>query len=104
MNNNTLLRKLIRKQIQKALKESNSETLYFGNPSSIEQNRQPNELRIQRFDNLDRWKTNAMQLGAVVKDRGDDLIAVFPNQDVLGVFSKTNQVGTLNIEVSKTSY
>jgi hypothetical protein len=38
-----------------------------------------------------------MQLGAVIQDRGEDFLAIMPNQDKLGTFSKSLQIGTLNL-------
>jgi hypothetical protein len=38
-----------------------------------------------------------MQLGATIQDRGDDWLAILPNQDKLGTFSKRNFIGTLTL-------
>jgi hypothetical protein len=87
-------RKLIREEIRKAIKEDGSESLYYQdavgrNPSG--------QLRMQHIDDVEKWKITAMQIGAIVKDRGDDWIAVMPNQDVLGTYSKVLQTGELAI-------
>jgi hypothetical protein len=52
---------------------------------------------MQRFSNLERWKIIAMQMGATIQDRGDDWIAVMPNQDKIGTYSKLNSFGTLEL-------
>ena len=52
---------------------------------------------MQHIDDVEKWKITAMQIGAIVKDRGDDWIAVMPNQDVLGTYSKVLQSGELAI-------
>jgi TRAP-type C4-dicarboxylate transport system substrate-binding protein len=90
----TEFRKLIREEIQKAIKEYGSSTMYF-TPGGFEQMSQNKETQLQRFDNLEKWKIRAMQLGAVIKDRGDDVIAVMPNQDKIGSFDKMIQSGQL---------
>lgn len=91
------LRKLIRSEIRKAIKEAyGMESIYYSAPSGFEQGN-PRELQIKRFDNVEKWKIEAMQRGATIQDRGDDWIAVMPNQDKLGTFSKMNLTGTLTV-------
>ena len=87
-------RKLIREEIQKVIKEYGSSSIYF-TPSGFEQMSQNKETQLQRFENLEKWKIRAMQLGAVIKDRGDDVIAVMPNQDKIGSFDKMTSSGQL---------
>lgn len=87
-------RKLIREEIQKVIKEYGSSTMYF-TPGGFEQMSQNKEAYFQRFDDLEKWKIRAMQLGAVIKDRGDDVIAVMPNQDKIGSFDKMISSGQL---------
>jgi hypothetical protein len=87
-------RKLIREEIRKAIKEDGSESLYYQDAVG----RKPSgQLRMQHIDDVEKWKITAMQIGAIVKDRGDDWIAVMPNQDVLGTYSKVLQSGELAI-------
>lgn len=87
-------KKLIREEIQKVLKEYGSSSMYF-TPGGFEQMSQNKETQLQRFDNLEKWKIRAMQLGAVIKDRGDDVIAVMSNQDKIGSFDKMTSSGQL---------
>ncbi len=87
-------RKLIREEIQKVIKEYGSSSIYF-TPSGFEQMSQNKETQLQRFEDLEKWKIRAMQLGAVIKDRGDDVIAVMPNQDKIGSFDKMTSSGQL---------
>lgn len=87
-------RKLIREEIQKVIKEYGSSSIYF-TPSGFEQMSQNKETQLQRFEDLEKWKIRAMQLGAVIKDRGDDVIAVMPNQDKIGSFDKMISSGQL---------
>ena len=42
-------------------------------------------------------ETLKLQLGAIIQDRGEDWIAIMPNQDKIGTFSKINQTGTLSV-------
>lgn len=91
------LRKLIRQEIRKAIAEAyGMESIYYSAPAGYEQIKSK-ELQVKRFDNLEQWKVEAMQRGATIQDRGDDWLAVMPNQDKLGTFSKMNQSGTLTI-------
>lgn len=89
-----IIRKLVREEIRRSLKEFGAGMPYF-NPQGFEQLRHNAEGRNQRFDNLEKWKTTAMQLGATIVDRGDDWSAVLPNKKVLGTFSKMNYFGFL---------
>ena len=90
---------IIREEIRKGLKEYGMESIYFNHPGGFEQAKRIPELRLQRFTNPEKWKIVAMQLGATIQDRGDDWIAVMPNQDKLGTFSKMNHFGTLELVV-----
>jgi hypothetical protein len=78
----------------KAIKEDGSESLYYQDAVG---NKPAGKLRMQHIDDVEKWKITAMQIGAIVKDRGDDWIAVMPNQDVLGTYSKVLQSGELAI-------
>ena len=89
--------KIIKEEIQKELREYGSESLYYSAPGGSEQIGSRQQLRIQRYDNLEKWKVVAMQIGSIIQDRGEDYLAVMPNQDKLGTFSKSLQIGTLNL-------
>ena len=89
------LRQLIREEVKKAIKEYGAESLYYSAPGGSEQIQQVSVPRTQHFTNIEKWKIVAMQLGATIQDRGDDIIAVMPNQDILGTFVKPNKVGEL---------
>ena len=89
------LRQLIREEVKKVIKEYGSESMYYSAPGGSEQIRKAPIPRTQRYDNHEKWKVTAMQLGAVITDRGTDYIAVLPNQDVLGTFDKTTKIGEL---------
>jgi hypothetical protein len=93
----SVLINIIKEEIQKQLHEYGSESLYYSSPGGSEQINSSQELRIQHYDNLEKWKVTAMQLGAVIQDRGEDFLAIMPNQDKLGTFSKSLQIGTLNL-------
>jgi hypothetical protein len=84
----------------KAIKEYGSESMYYSAPGGSEQIRQVSVPRTQHFTDFERWKIVAMQLGATIQDRGEDAIAVMPNQDVLGSFVKQNKVGELYLYTS----
>jgi hypothetical protein len=86
---------IIKEEIRKVIKEYGAESPYYSAPGSFEQMQRAHEPRVQRFSDYEKWKVIALQLGAVIQDRGEDWIAVKPNQDKLGTFSKTNQTGTL---------
>lgn len=88
---------IIREEIKRELREAyGMEQMYFA-PSGFEQmNNAPGKV-LQRYDNVEKWKVIAMQLGAVIRDRGDDWIAEMPDQTKIGVFSKINQYGTLTL-------
>jgi len=85
---------IIREEIQNSLREYGMEQIYFS-PAGYEQVGTPREKRLQRFSDLEKWKVIAMQLGAVIKDRGDDYIAQLPNGKTLGTFGKMTKYGTL---------
>ena len=91
------LLKIVREEIQNELREYGSESLYYSAPGGSEQIGRGQQLHIQHYDNLEKWKVVAMQLGAVIQDRGEDFLAVMPNQDKLGTFSKSLQLGTLSL-------
>jgi len=91
------LLKIVREEIQSVVKEYGMESMYFA-PGGFEQIGQKAEpARIQRFSSYETWEVAAKQHGAIVQDRGEDWIAVMPNQDKLGTFSKINQIGTLSL-------
>jgi hypothetical protein len=81
----------------KAIKEYGSESMYFSAPGGTEQISPARAPIVQRYQNAEKWKVIAMQLGAVIQDRGDDWIAVMPNQDKLGTFDKMVNLGTLTL-------
>lgn len=91
------LKQIIREEVRKLIKEYGAELIQYANPSSYEQIKQVPTPRTQRYDNHEKWKVTAMQLGAVITDRGDDYIAVMPNQDVLGTFDKMTKIGELHL-------
>ena len=88
---------IVREEIQKQLHEYGSESMYYPAPGGFEQIGSIPEIRVQHFDDYERWKVISMQLGATIQDRGDDWLAVLPNQDKLGTFSKRNNYGTLTL-------
>ena len=88
---------IVREEIQKQLSEYGSESMYYGSPGGFEQMGRAREMHVQRFESFELWKITAMQLGAIVQDRGDDYIAVMPNQDKIGTFGKMNQFVTLSL-------
>lgn len=97
MNKTMQIRTLIRKEIAKHIREAYGvETIQFANPAGFEQLRK-RESRNQRFTDMEKWKVIAQQLGATVKDRDDDLIAILPNRKVLGTFNKLSNFGSLLI-------
>lgn len=81
----------------KSIKEYGSESMYFSAPGGVEQASHSHVPRTQHYTSYEKWKVVAMQLGAVISDRGDDWLAVMPNQDKLGTFSKMTRIGTLNL-------
>jgi hypothetical protein len=87
---------IIKEEVQLRLFEFGMEQPYF-TPAGFEQMNVPREKRIQRFTDPEKWRIIAMQLGAVVRDRGDDRIAVLPNGKILGTFAKMTQIGTLSL-------
>lgn len=89
--------KMIRETVRSVVKEYGVESMYFA-PSGFEQlGSKPEPARVQRFSNYESWEVNAKQLGAIIQDRGEDWIAILPNQDKIGTFSKINQYGTLSL-------
>lgn len=94
----SILRKYIREEVKKHLQqEYGSELLYYSAPGGFEQIKQSRPLRKQPFENFERWKVIALQLGARVINRGDDWKAEMPSGEVLGTFSKIVGYGTLSI-------
>lgn len=87
---------IVREEIRAQLEAYGSEQIYF-TPSGFEQMQRAPERLVKRFENPEKWKIYAMQLGATIQDRGDDWIAVMPNQDKIGTFSKMNQYGTITV-------
>ena len=85
---------IIREEVSAALKEYGQELIYFS-PMGVEQIRKPHERIVNKYEDFESWKVNALQKGATVTDRGDDWIAVLPDQDLLGKFDKATQMGTL---------
>jgi hypothetical protein len=85
----------IKKTSLYTVSESNSESMYYN--GGFEQLQPKQEPRTQRYSDFEKWKILAMQIGAVVKDRGDDYIAEMPDKTKLGTFSKINQMGTLHL-------
>lgn len=79
----------------KSIKEYGSESMYFSAPGGTEQISPARSPIVQRYQNAEKWKIVAMQLGAIIQDRGDDWLAVMPNQDKLGTFNKMTNLGTL---------
>jgi hypothetical protein len=90
----SLLIKIIREEVSAVLKEYGQELIYFS-PQGFEQIQQHADIHVRKYSDFEQWKVNALQKGAVVTDRGDDWIAVTPNQDLLGKFDKATQLGTL---------
>ncbi len=89
--------KIIREEVKRTIKEYGSESIYFS-PGGFEQlERNPEPARVQRFNSYESWEVNAKQLGAIIQDRGEDWIAIMPNQDKIGTFSKINRIGTLSL-------
>lgn len=86
---------IVKEEIQKQLYENGSESMYFA-PSGFDQISRATDLHIQRYTNFTKWQVIALQKGAVVQDRGDDWIALLPNQDKLGTFSKITQTGIIS--------
>lgn len=89
--------RIIREEVINAVNEYGMESIYYNSPGGFEQVGNKEKLRIQHFDDLERWKIVAMQLGATIQDRGDDFLAVMPNQDKLGTYVKMLNTGTLNL-------
>ena len=88
------LLKIVKEEIQRVIHEYGMESIYF-TPGGFEQVGHPREKRLQRYSNPEKWRVTAMQMGAVIKDRGDDWIAQLPNGKILGTFGKMTQYGTL---------
>lgn len=91
----TSVAEVIRQEVRAALKEYGMETLYFGNPGGVEQMPKP-ERTLSRFTDPEKWKIAAQQMGAVIRDRGDDWIATLPDTTVIGTFTKMISLGTLS--------
>lgn len=97
MNSQELLRLFIRKEITKQIREAYGvETIQFATPGGFEQMHK-RDVRNQRFVDIEKWKITAKQLGATVKDRDDDLIAILPNEKILGTYNKLSNFGSLLI-------
>jgi hypothetical protein len=92
------LKEVVRKEIQKALKEYGVETMYFANPGGTEQIQIGKTTpAAHRFYNVDKWKDAALSLGSVITDRGDDWLAMRPDNTKLGTFDKMTNIGTLEM-------
>jgi hypothetical protein len=85
---------IIREEVSAVIKEYGQELIYFS-PMGVEQTQANADIIDRKFEEFEDWKVNALQKGAVVTDRGDDWIAVMPNQDLLGKFDKATQMGNL---------
>ena len=85
---------IIREEVTSVIKEYGQELIYFS-PMGVEQTQANADIIDRKFEEFEDWKVNALQKGAVVTDRGDDWIAVMPNQDLLGKFDKATQMGNL---------
>jgi len=85
---------IIREEVSAVIKEYGQELIYFS-PMGVEQTQANADIINRKFEDFEAWKVNALQKGAVVTDRGDDWIAVMPNQDLLGKFDKATQMGNL---------
>lgn len=96
MKKSTFL-KIVREEIQRQLREYGSESLYYSAPGGFEQIGKASAPVVQQYTNPEKWKIVAMQQGAIIQDRGEDWIAVMPNQDKIGTFNKMTQYGTLTI-------
>jgi hypothetical protein len=85
---------IIREEVSAIIKEYGQELIYFS-PMGVEQTQANADIIDRKFEDFEAWKVNALQKGATVTDRGDDWIAVMPNQDLLGKFDKATQMGNL---------
>jgi hypothetical protein len=90
------IKEAVRKEIKAVLKEYGMETMYFGNPGGFEQMPKA-EVRPVKFYDVDKWKLTAQQMGAVIRDRGDDWIATLPDTTILGTFAKMISFGSLSM-------
>ena len=89
---------IIKEEIESVLTEFGAETMYFGAPGGFEQMTNGSTAPQGRhFYDLDKWKVTAMQMGAVLTDRGDDWIAILPDNTKVGTFDKMAQIGTLTM-------
>lgn len=88
------LRKQLRKEIRKALNEFMGLELPYFQPAGSEYMRKQ-ETEVQRFDNFTDWETAAKQMGAVVINRRDDVIAVMPDKSRVGEWDRVFSLGTL---------
>ena len=92
------LKKILRTEINKAIMEYGAETMYFSAPGGTEQiGIGKTAPAPHRFYNIDKWKGSALQLGAVITDRGDDWIAITTDNTKLGTFNKMSNIGTLEM-------
>lgn len=86
---------IIREEIQSVIKEFNAGLdLPMGDPT-MNQSAAATAPQAQHFYDKAKWRVVAMQLGAVVVDRGDDLKATRADGTILGVFDKMANIGTL---------
>lgn len=91
------LLQIVKEEVANYITEYGMENLYYNSPGGFESMSKTPYANVIRFDNKEKWQIAAQQMGAVVKDRGDDYAAIMPNQDLVGTFSKMNQNGTLSI-------
>jgi hypothetical protein len=90
--------KIVREEIHNELREFYGAGQMMFTPSGFEQMNNNAPAHNQRYDNHEEWKIVAMQLGAIIKDRGDDWVAYMPDQSIIGKFVKSLQYGTLKIK------
>ena len=90
------LLQIVKEEVASYITEYGMENLYYGSPGGYEQMVKTPYTNVIHFDDKDKWQIAAQQMGAVVRDRGDDWAAIMPNQDLIGTFSKMNLVGTLS--------
>jgi len=90
--------KIVREEIHNELREFYGSGQLMFSPAGFEQMNQKRPIRTQRYDKQEEWEIVAKQLGAVVTDRGNDWVAVLPDDTVIGTFMKTMQYGTLKLK------
>ena len=90
------LQKIIREEVRSVIKEYGMETMYFGNPGGFEQ-MPKGEVHPVKFYDVNKWKLTAQQMGAVIRDRGDDWIATLPDTTIIGTFTKMISFGSLSM-------